>query len=272
MPELGIELLSVFGLPPVDHVHLAADLGCTHISAGSGPLPWNPLGFAPWSLRDDPALRRAMIAAMRDRRVSISVAEGFAIRPKVEMRDRAADLDLFAELGAPAASAVSMEPDRSRAIDELARLAEMSAERGMGVVLEFAPPHPINTLQSALAAIQETGRSDIRLVIDAMHFFRSGGQVAELAALDPLQIGHVQLADAPLIPPHGDYMKEACFSRLLPGEGELPLGDFLAALPKDAAIGLETPRIEDIEAGADLKTVMGRAVEATRRLLQARDG
>ena len=32
MHPLGIEFISVFGLPPVEFVHLAADLGCRHIS------------------------------------------------------------------------------------------------------------------------------------------------------------------------------------------------------------------------------------------------
>jgi sugar phosphate isomerase/epimerase len=267
MDRLGIELLGVFGLPPVDHVNLAADLGCGHISAGPGPMPWNPLGFAPWSLRDDAALRRQMKAALRDRGVAISVAEGFAIRPGADVADRGADLDLFADLGAGHASAVSMEPDRPRALAQLARLAEMCTQRGMGLVLEFAPPHPIGALDAARAAIAEIGRSDVKLVIDAMHLFRSGGTVAELAALDPGEIGHVQICDVPLAPPHGDYMKEACFNRLAPGSGELPLADFLAALPRDIPIGLETPQLAALETGEDLRTIFSRGLAAARALL-----
>jgi hypothetical protein len=34
MDRLGIELLSVFGMPPVDFVNLAASLGCRYISVG----------------------------------------------------------------------------------------------------------------------------------------------------------------------------------------------------------------------------------------------
>jgi hypothetical protein len=32
MRDLGIEFISVFGLPPADFVHLAADLGCRYVS------------------------------------------------------------------------------------------------------------------------------------------------------------------------------------------------------------------------------------------------
>jgi hypothetical protein len=66
MKRLGIELLSVFGMPPIEHVRLAADLGCGHISTGLTQLPFNPHGYPSWSLRDDAALRRQMKSAMHE--------------------------------------------------------------------------------------------------------------------------------------------------------------------------------------------------------------
>ena len=265
MNRLGIELQSVFGMPPVQHVVLAAELGCGNISTGLSPVPWNPYSFPRWSLRDDPDLRREVMAAMRDRDVSISLAEGFGVRPHKDVRDRARDLDLVAELGARQVSAVSMEADMARALDQLATLAQMAEKRGMGLTLEFSPPHPINSLASAQAAIRHIGKTHVRLVIDAMHFFRSGATVAELAALDPDLIGYVQLCDVPLVSRIGDYLQEACFQRMIPGEGELPLRDFLAALPKHLEIGLEVPMLP--QPGEDLRSKIGRAVKAARELL-----
>ena len=40
MDRLGIEMLSVFGMPPIEFVHLTADLGCRYITTGM-------VGFAP---------------------------------------------------------------------------------------------------------------------------------------------------------------------------------------------------------------------------------
>jgi hypothetical protein len=74
-----------------------------------------------------------------------------------------------------------------------------------------------------------------------MHLVRSGSGAEDVAALDPELIGHVQLADALLVPTIPDYMEEACFERMVPGTGELPLVDILAALPSDVVIGLEVP-------------------------------
>ena len=97
MHRLGIELLSVFGLPPVEHVELAAQLGCGHISTGLTQLPFNPHAYARWSLRDDAALRQRMKAAMREHGVVIKLGEGFAVRPGQDIRDKQYDLDLMAD-------------------------------------------------------------------------------------------------------------------------------------------------------------------------------
>src|SRR5215207_5428887 len=97
--RLGIEMLTVLGMPPVDHVRLAGELGCVGISTGLTGLPLTMFGitdFAPypmWSLRDDPALRRETIAAMRDCGVHIALGEGFRARSDGDVRDFLGDLD-----------------------------------------------------------------------------------------------------------------------------------------------------------------------------------
>lgn len=268
MDRLGLDLQSAFGMPPVEYVTLAADLGCGHVTTGLGPTPWNPCSFPPWSLRDDPALRREMAAAMRDRGVVISVASGFSLRAETEVRDLAADMDLLAGLGARQVGTVGMDRDIARAHDQLAQLTEMAVQRGMDVVLDYSPHQAINSLEMACAALRHTGSPHALLSIDAMHFFRGGGTAAELARLDPHLIGYAQLCDVPLAPKHSDYAREATFERLVPGEGELPLTDFVAALPADVIYGVETPILSEIEKGRSLRQILTRAVTASRRLLE----
>ncbi len=266
--RLGIEMLSGLGLPPLEMVNLAADLGCAHISTGLWQMPaaYNPLGYPDWSLRDDAALRRELIATLRDRSVSISLGEGFAVRPGVNMADRGAEMDVMAQLGARGLGAVSMEPDAGRACDEFATLAEMAQARGMLATIEFAPIQVVNTLAKALEIVLHVNQPHFRLLLDAMHFFRSGGVVAEIAALDPALIGYAQLCDVPL---SGDaYMAEAMFGRLVPGEGELPLADFVAALPNDIPLGLEVPMLARAQAGIGPLERLRPAVDAARILLQ----
>ena len=270
MNRLGIEMLSGLGLPPVELVHVAADLGCAHISVGPMQMPpqFNPLGYPQWSLKDDSAYAHKLKAALIDRGVSISLGEGFAVRPGVAMRGRGAEMDMMAELGTRGLGAVSMEPDAERARDELAVLAEMAGERGMLATIEFAPIQAVNTLAAALAMVRYVNRPNFGLLLDAMHFFRSGATLEELAAVDPGLIRYAQLCDGPAGGPGDDYMNEAMFARLPPGEGELPLADFVAALPGDIPIGLEVPMRDRALAGAGPVKRLRSAVDAARKLLE----
>lgn len=271
MSRLGIETQTVFGLPPVEHVRLAAELGCAYISTGLGNVPWKLADFPEWSLRDDAGLRRETRAAMRDTGVSISLGEGFAIRPGRQARNMAGDLDLMAELGAPRVSTVGIDTDLPRVLDEIAVLAALAAERNLRLLVEFAPPHAIDGLQQALAAARHAGEG-VGVVIDAMHFFRCGNRVEELAGVEQGLIAYCQLCDVPLPDGGTDYMEEACFERLAPGEGELPLAELLAALPADVPVGVEVPNRAACGSPAELRAFTRRAVEAARKLVDPATG
>jgi sugar phosphate isomerase/epimerase len=265
--QLGIEHLSVFGLPPVEFVNLAADLGCRYISTGLTAISYNPHGYAPFSLRDDAALRRAMVSAMHDRDVSISLGEGFTIRAERDIRELAADLEIMAELGVGRINGVSMDPDRSRSFDQFAVLAEMAGAHGMEASVELTPGLTVGDLETALAVLRHVQRPNFRLLIDTMHFVRSGSRAADLVAVDPALIGYVQLCDAPLQATIADYMEEAMFERMVPGEGELPLREILVGLPAGVVIGLEVPMRGSAEAGVGPHDRLRRCVEGARRLL-----
>lgn len=272
MARLGIENISVFGLPPVEFVGLAADLGCQHISTGLISFSFGVCDYPPFSLRDDAVLRRELIAVMRDRGVSISLGEGCTIRESVSAEHYAGDLDLFAELGTERINTVSMDPDFTRTCDAFAVLAEMAAERGLRITTELAPSLTICDLPSALAAVRHVGRPDFRLLIDTMHVVRSGSGPADLAALDPGLIDYVQLCDAPRTNRFASYHEEAMFERMVPGEGELDLPALLAVLPADRVYALEVPLRSAALAGEGPRERMGRCVTAARRLLAEAHG
>jgi len=247
--RIGIEFLSVFDMPPVQYVELAAQLGCRYISTGLGSMGYNPHGFPPYSLREDANLRRDMIKAMKDCNVSISLGEGFLVKPGADVREMAEDLDIMCELGVTRINTTSMEPDLDRTFDQIAVLAEMAKAAGVETTIEFAPSLPMRDLATALAAIDHVADPECRLLIDTMHLIRSGSTVADLAAIDPSRIGYAQISDAPLEPVIANYMEEAMFERRVPGEGELPLRDILATLPRDIIVSMEIPMRSKAEAG-----------------------
>jgi sugar phosphate isomerase/epimerase len=216
---------------------------------------------------DDPVLRQAMVAALRDRGVTISLGEGFTVRAGADVRQRAADLDTMCELGVKRVNTVSMDPDLNRSFDQFGTLVELAAARGVETTLEFAPGLGVADLPTALSAIRHVGQPGFRLLIDTMHLVRAGAGAQDLAKLDPNLIGYVQLCDVPLQPRIANYMQESMTERMVPGTGELPLRDILRALPRDLVIGIEVPLQSEALAGVSPLERLGRCVEAARILL-----
>lgn len=268
MNPLGLECLSVFGLHPVEFIRLAAELGCGHVSLNfqrsANRLPTYPEA----SFRDDPTLRREIGAALGDCGVELALMEGFALTPQNSADDHAGDLDMTAELGAKAICAVSLDRDMGRTHAQFARLAEMAAARGLVATTEVGAG-VIRSLGAALEAVRQVNDPGFRLLIDTMHFFRSGSTVADFAALDPAFVGHIQLCDVPMPAAIASYMEEALYERRAPGDGDLPLAEFIAHVPENVAIGLEVPIRSEAEAGIAPRERLERCVEAARRLLQA---
>lgn len=265
--RLGIEMLTLLGMPPVEHIRLAGELGCASISTGLMRLPMSMFGraelYPEWSLLDDSELRSEVKAALADTGVHIGLGEGFRVAPGLEVESVAPQLDIFAELGTWRINAISTEPDQQRAIDQFGQLSDMVLARGMRFLVEFAPPHALNTAEAALAIADALGHDRCGMMLDAMHFFRSGGTVEQVAALPVL---YAQMCDAPLVSPGISYLEEAMFQRQIPGEGELPLREWVAALPANCEIGLEVPQIAALENGRSARDHAQRAVNAARAL------
>ncbi|MDG2002396.1 MAG: TIM barrel protein [Novosphingobium sp.] len=280
MDRLGIEFISAMGMPPGDFVRLAADLGVSQVSLSPRPITDNPHGYPTWDLTTDPALVRRTKAALEANSVRLGQAEGFLIMPGMEIADNEAMLDIMVELSAPAVNSVAIEPDRARALDQFALLAQMAEKRGILAMVEFMPMMVApGNITEALEFVAESGAANGRVLIDAMHFYRSGSDTAELATIDQSRIGYIQLCDVPMQQATGEpseaammaYGEEARHGRLCPGDGNLPLGDFLAALPRDLTVGLEVPMLEKAKAGISPEEVLRPCVEAARKLLAGLD-
>jgi len=123
MDDVGIEYQTVLGYPPVEFVHLAADLGCHAISMKASTGPYNaanPYGYGDFSFLEDVGGRRQMAAALRER--------------------------------ATRANVVTMDADLGRSFDQFAAFAEAAADRGLQTTLEFANSLPLVDIMLALPA------------------------------------------------------------------------------------------------------------------------
>ena len=269
MNELGIERLCAFGMPPADFLALAADLGCDCAGIGLAPMQgYNPDNHPDWSLRDSARLRRDTMAAAQDLGVRISIVEGFAVVPGQDVRSFASDLDLAAELGADRAACVSLDRDLQRTIEGFTILAEMANERGLKVSAEMGSLGPYGLVEPALELVRGVGMANFSLLIDSMHYFRLGNTLEQLAAMDPSVIGYAQLCDAPWAPRFDTYMEEAMYERMAPGDGELPLREFVELLPDNIVVSLEIPMRSLAEQGIGPRERIAPCVEAARAMLR----
>jgi sugar phosphate isomerase/epimerase len=268
MDRLAIEFICTFGMPPVEYIRLAAELGVHKIGIACAPIVANPYGYPAWNLAEDAALLRQTKAALRERGVSISLGEGFLIMPGIAIADAAAKMDTLAEIGTPIVNVVLIEPDHARAIDQFGQFAAMAAQHGMAATIEFMPISPTRDIHAALDIITGSGAANGKVLVDAMHFFRSGSVAADLVGIDPNSIGYAQICDVPMPALTTDYGSEARDERRLPGDGDLPLLDLIRALPASVTIGLEVPMKSRAETGIAPADLLRPGIAACRKLLR----
>ncbi|MFM5907274.1 MAG: sugar phosphate isomerase/epimerase family protein [Novosphingobium sp.] len=261
---LAIEVITAHGMNPADMVHLCAGLGVPRIGLANSPVICIPDGRAGWNLAEDPALRRAVKAALLDTGVRVVLGEGFLIHPQMDIADSQPMLDLLADLGAERVNCVGLEPDERRMHDQFARFANLAGERGMGSMIEFMPFVAVDSLPKALACVAASGVDGAGVLLDSMHVFRTGTDLADIAALDPAVIGHVQLCDSRAGLDAQAYMTCAKSERLVPGTGELALHDFLKAIPQGKIVGLEIPQALVTQSGIDDCARLTAVIDACR--------
>jgi sugar phosphate isomerase/epimerase len=163
------------------------------------------------------------------------------------------------------------ELDLDVAAEALAPVCEGAANSGLLVSLEFLPWTGIPDPKTALAIVERTGHANAGLMVDSWHVFRGVGDIEALRTLPGERVVGVQLNDAPTTPAP-DPAVETMEARLIPGEGDIDLPDFvrvLDAIGSRAPIGVEV--YSSKLAAQPPNEVASRCAEATRAVLaQAR--
>jgi sugar phosphate isomerase/epimerase len=199
-------------------------------------------GGPEWPLKVGSIELRETLARMKHRAVSVFDIEVLRLAEDTDVRKYVPVLESAAALGAQRAGVNIDDPDRSRTIDRFGTLCDLAAQFGIGLDIEFMIWRPVARLEDAAAIVRAAGRSNGRILIDALHLDRSGGTPAAVAALDPTLIGSVQLCDAPKRRPEASgIIDEAREGRLAPGEGDLPLDVLLHVLSQSVPLAVEVP-------------------------------
>lgn len=267
MHRLTLAHLTVIGLPTPQIPILAADIGCEGVALNPGTNNID-LGGPISRLDNDPAARRATAQALAATGVKIDLVDAVGIGPTFSLAENAGMLEVFRELGATRFNIFVMDTEMSRVSENLGAVCELARGIGMLPMLEFSGlGGPISSLKVAAGLAASGEYPGLKLMVDSLHLARCGETPADIAAIDPALIGAAQISDGPLAHPGYDaYRHEALFERGIPGEGELPLLDFLKGIPADVLVSPEVPLTALRKSGVSVQECARRAVEGTRRL------
>lgn len=240
IPPLGIAHFSCIDVPPLEFVRLSGEIGYAAVGLRLHPA----FQGAPfYTLRSGSAEMRSVKVALQQAGIAVYDIEFVVIDEAFSASELLPVLESAGELGARRLSVCGDDPDRSRFAANLTVLAELAAEFGMAVDLEIMPWRRIGTLAAAAEAVEATRRTNIGVLIDALHLSRSGAVPADLRSVSKELVRSVQLCDAVAERPadNAALVAEARGGRLLPGQGALPLQNLLRVVPSDATLSVEVP-------------------------------
>jgi len=152
-------------------------------------------------------------------------------------------------------------------VECLIPLARRARSHGVRLTLEFLPESAIPDLATAQRIVAAVDAPSLRLMLDTWHLARSGGTLAQLAAVPKGLIGALQISDRREPPPGTTYTPMG--GRLLPGEGELALVPLLRTLltrEPELTVGVEvfSDELRCLPAGE----IAARVAASTRTVLR----
>ena len=264
MRTVSLSPLTVLPCSPLEHLRAAADAGFQTVSLRIFPVMDTDV-----DVLSDASLMGGIEQHLKELDLAVFDVEVVRVTAETDVGALSRALDFAGRIGAQRFAVTSGTPedhaneDQQHLVDTFGRLTQAAATRGVGVMLEFIPFREINSLPNALDVVRAVNHPGLGVTLDALHFFRSGGTVDQLAGVDATLLACAQLCDGPAKAP-SDLPREARYGRLYPGDGEFPLHDFLAALPDTLPVSVEVP---GRQAEMSVTDRAHAAAVATRRLL-----
>ncbi len=135
---------------------------------------------------------------------------------------------------------VSDEPDADKLAGALTAISQRCHVSGMRPCLEFLRITQVTSLQQARELLEACQEHNFGILIDTLHLQRCNG-FTTFTSFDRRLYPYVQLCDGNLV--CGDepqrLLEDALDLRSAPGQGELPLRQFMQLLPADLPLSLE---------------------------------
>ncbi|HET9258914.1 MAG TPA: TIM barrel protein [Acidimicrobiia bacterium] len=240
--QFSLAYLTVLGNPPRDVVEMAATVGYDFVSLRLTPVTPDEPTFP---FLTDPGFVRDVVKGLNETGVALLDVELIRTDPGTSVTDFAPFVEVSAELGARHIIAQVPEVDRSRAIDTFGALCGLAAPYGLTVDLEFIPWSPTADLDDAADIVTKAAAPNGGVLVDTLHFSRSGSSVDQLSDLPRELFNFIQLCDAqPMMSESSEELiRVARSDRDVAGAGIIDLVPILNALP-GVPYALEVPNDE----------------------------
>ncbi|RTD85412.1 sugar phosphate isomerase/epimerase [Variovorax atrisoli] len=265
--RLSLAHLGMLDAPPPLLVEAAHAAGLRGV--GIRLQPARP-GEAPFPMEEGGPMLRETLARVRDLGMTVHDIEIVRIRPGFDVQALSGVLASAQRLGARRLMVNVDDPDLVRAADNIGALAARAQSHGLVLGLEFMIYTAARSLHVARELAVASGSPAVRVLVDALHFFRAGSAPDEMAGphvdRDFMQVNDALARRHPGLSP----AEEGRAHRLFPGEGELPVHRLLAQLNDDAILSIEAPSAIRM-ATLDVHARAAAAYRATRDFLKAND-
>jgi sugar phosphate isomerase/epimerase len=260
--------LTVLNVPPPEVVRIAARTGYPYVGLRLIAVTNTSPGYP---LMDDAAAMRETKAALADTGVRVLDIEFVRITPEMDIASFERFVAAGAELGARYVITAPYDPDLARLSDRLGAFSDLCVRYGLRPVLEFYPWTVVPDLATALRVVEATQRYETGILVDTLHFDRSGSKVEELDGVPASRLPYVHVCDAPVQPSYTteELLHAGRAERLPPGEGGIDILRILQHMPRDIPIALEIP-MTAMTAAQGPEAVALRVRQAAERLLGAR--
>jgi sugar phosphate isomerase/epimerase len=265
--DYSLAHLTALSLSPPDLVDAAADAGYRFVGLRlTRVTPQEPH----YPLASDPALLRATKVRLAATGVEVLDIELARLGPHDDPRDLQRILEAGAELGARHIITQLPDPDPARKVDNFATLCEMARPLGLTADLEFPSWTQTPDLHDAVRVLRAAAQPNAGILVDLLHFARSGSAVDELHDLPAEWFHFVHVCDAlAAVPPTEEgLIHTARFERLFPGDGGIDVQGILAALPAGIPYALEIPRAMSVSSVGP-KEHARMSLAAARRYLES---
>jgi 4-hydroxyphenylpyruvate dioxygenase len=190
------------------------------------------------SFNGTPAEARRMIEDLGLRTVTFQPFRDFEGMPEPQRSKVFAraerKFDVMEELGCDLLMVCSnVSPDSlggiERAAADFHELGERAAKRGMRVAFEaLSWGRHIHDYRDSWEVVRRADQPSVGLVLDSFHVLARGTDLSAIRSIPAERIFLVQMADAPKL--DMDYLSWSRHYRCFPGQGDLPIDDFMLAL------------------------------------------